>query len=44
MHVNCDFPGEGGHAAFVSGPFPGNLGWMPRRVTGFFEHALAADG
>jgi len=44
MHVNCDFPGEGGHAAFVSGPFPGNLGWMPRRVTGFFEDALAADG
>jgi predicted alpha/beta-fold hydrolase len=44
MHVNCDFPGEGGHAAFVSGPFPGNLRWMPRRVTGFFEDALAADG
>jgi predicted alpha/beta-fold hydrolase len=35
-HVQCDFPGEGGHAAFVSGPFPGNLGWMPRRVTAFF--------
>ena len=35
-NVLCDFPGEGGHAAFVSGPFPGNLGWMPRRVTAFF--------
>src|SRR5206468_5843202 len=31
LHVHCDFPGEGGHAAFVSGPFPGNLEWLPRR-------------
>jgi len=40
-HVHCDFPGEGGHAAFVSGPFPGNLEWLPRRVTAFFEDVLA---
>ena len=40
-HVHCDFPGEGGHAAFVSGPFPGNLEWLPRRVTAFFGDVLA---
>jgi predicted alpha/beta-fold hydrolase len=41
LHVHCDFPSEGGHAAFVSGPFPGNLNWMPRRVTAFFEEIQA---
>jgi len=41
-HVLCDFPDEGGHAAFVTGPFPGNLGWMPRRVAAFFAEAMAA--
>jgi len=41
LDVRCDFPGEGGHAAFVSGPFPGNLEWLPRRVTAFFEDVLA---
>ena len=39
--VHCDFPGEGGHAAFVSGPFPGNLQWLPRRVAAFFADVLA---
>jgi uncharacterized protein len=39
--VRCEFPKEGGHAAFVSGPFPGNLSWVPRRVTGFFSEAMA---
>jgi predicted alpha/beta-fold hydrolase len=41
LQVRCDFPGEGGHAAFVSGPFPGNLEWLPRRVTSFFGDVLA---
>ena len=26
----------GGHAGFVSGPFPGRLDWLPRRLTDFF--------
>lgn len=38
--VRLDFPEEGGHAAFVSGPFPGDIGWMPRRVTAFFEETM----
>ena len=35
--VELDFPAGGGHAGFASGPFPGNLGWLPRRLIGFFE-------
>src|SRR5215831_6277966 len=38
--VRVDFPEEGGHAAFVRGPFPGDIGWMPRRVTAFFEETM----
>jgi len=40
--VRLEFPDEGGHAAFVGAPFPGNIDWMPRRVTAFFEEAMAA--
>lgn len=29
-------PAEGGHAAFVTGPFPGHLGWLPARLERFF--------
>jgi predicted alpha/beta-fold hydrolase len=39
--VRREFPEEGGHAGFVAGPFPGNLDWLPRRVTGFFDEAAA---
>ena len=38
--VLCEFPDQGGHASFVGTPFPGNLGWLPRRVTEFFEEAM----
>ena len=34
--VTLEQPEEGGHCAFVSGPFPGNLAWLPRRMLGFF--------
>lgn len=30
-------PAEGGHAAFVTGPFPGNLGWLPERLARYFD-------
>lgn len=40
--VRLEFPDEGGHAAFVSPPFPGDIAWMPRRITAFFEEAMAA--
>lgn len=38
--VRAEFPEEGGHAAFVSGLFPGDIAWMPRRVTAFFEETM----
>lgn len=36
-HVVLEQPATGGHVGFVSGPFPGNLGWLPERLIGFFE-------
>ncbi len=30
--VRCEFPEAGGHVGFVTGPFPGRLDWLPRRV------------
>lgn len=38
-HVRLDFPKEGGHVGFVTGPFPGRLDWMPKRLLRYFEHA-----
>jgi len=40
--VLLEQPEHGGHAGFVSGPFPGNLDWLPTRLVSFFrphEHA-----
>lgn len=34
--VTLEQPDEGGHAGFVSGPFPGGLSWMPARVMAHF--------
>jgi len=36
--VLLDQPGEGGHVGFLSGPFPGNVDWLPRRLLDFFDH------
>jgi predicted alpha/beta-fold hydrolase len=36
--VKLEFPASGGHVGFVSGPFPGNVDWLPRRILHFFEH------
>ena len=38
--VRAEFPEQGGHAAFVSGLFPGDIAWMPRRVAAFFEETM----
>lgn len=35
--VTLDFPAEGGHVGFVSGAFPGEYAWLPRRVLKFFD-------
>jgi len=35
--VVLEEPDGGGHVGFVSGPFPGNLLWLPRRLLDFFS-------
>lgn len=35
--VVLEQPENGGHVGFVSGPFPGNLGWLPQRILEFFD-------
>jgi predicted alpha/beta-fold hydrolase len=36
--VLLEQPDEGGHCGFLSGPFPGNVDWLPRRLLDFFMH------
>jgi predicted alpha/beta-fold hydrolase len=38
--VTLEFPPHGGHVAFVTGPFPGSLAWLPRRVCRFIDEHL----
>lgn len=35
--VTLEQPDEGGHVAFPSGPFPGSIDWLPRRIMGFID-------
>ena len=37
--VTLEFPHEGGHVGFLSGPFPGTLNWLPTRILDFFGDA-----
>jgi predicted alpha/beta-fold hydrolase len=34
--VTLDFPPQGGHVGFVTGPFPGGYDWLPQRLLDFF--------
>ncbi len=34
--VTLEQPSDGGHVGFVSGGWPGNLDWLPRRLVHFF--------
>jgi predicted alpha/beta-fold hydrolase len=36
-HVLLEQPAEGGHVGFMTGPFPGRLDWLPRRLLQFFR-------
>lgn len=35
--VTLEQPETGGHASFPSGPFPGNLDWIPQRLIAHFD-------
>jgi uncharacterized protein len=35
--IELDQPEAGGHVGFMTGPFPGRLDWLPRRVFSFLE-------
>ncbi|WP_027212498.1 YheT family hydrolase [Burkholderia sp. WSM2232] len=35
--VELDQPRHGGHAGFMTGPFPGRIDWLSRRVLSFLE-------
>ncbi|WP_353154060.1 alpha/beta fold hydrolase [Pollutimonas bauzanensis] len=35
--VTLHQPAEGGHVGFVTGGFPGHIGWLPARLARFFE-------
>lgn len=35
--VTLEYPNQGGHVGFVSGPFPGNLNWLPQRILAFIR-------
>lgn len=35
--VTLEQPGRGGHCGFMTGPAPGQLGWLPRRLLAFFD-------
>jgi uncharacterized protein len=38
VHFEC--PDHGGHVGFLAGPWPGHLGWLPRRLHAFFAAHL----
>jgi len=40
-HVTLEFPAGGGHAGFLSGPFPGRHGWLAARILDFFNSPQA---
>jgi hypothetical protein len=35
--VTLDYPATGGHVGFSTGPFPGRIAWLPRRILHFFD-------
>ncbi len=43
-HVKLEYSETGGHAAFVTGPFPGRLEWLPTRLLTFFDSQLSESG
>lgn len=39
--VTLEYPEQGGHVGFGTGPFPGQLDWLPRRILAFIDGSVA---
>jgi uncharacterized protein len=39
--VELDQPAHGGHVGFMTGPFPGRIDWLSRRIFGYFAPLVA---
>jgi predicted alpha/beta-fold hydrolase len=37
--VRLEQPAQGGHAGFVTAPFPGRLDWLAKRLVAWFAQA-----
>jgi len=42
--VTLDYPGNGGHVGFPTGPFPGGVAWLPQRILHFFDTVAGKAG
>ena len=40
--ITLECPAAGGHVGFVTGPFPGQIDWLPQHILAFFQAQLAA--
>jgi hypothetical protein len=38
--ITLEFPAEGGHVGFCTGPFPGRVDWLPHRLLEFLAATL----
>lgn len=38
--VTLEYPDSGGHAGFVTGPFPGHVRWLPERIIAFLSQVV----
>jgi predicted alpha/beta-fold hydrolase len=39
--VTLEYPSDGGHVGFSTGPLPGRIDWLPRRLLHFFDETAA---
>jgi predicted alpha/beta-fold hydrolase len=39
--VTLEYPSDGGHVGFATGPLAGHIDWLPRRLLHFFDGAAA---
>lgn len=39
--VTLDYPQQGGHVGFATGPFPGRIDWLPQRILHFLQGDMA---